>query len=200
MPMEMTRLEKWFVNRRKKAERNISRVHRCLQKIPSNAIRDVLELGCGAGAVSADLAATYEMNVQGTDYDSKQIEIARNMQPESEHLHYRVEDATRLTLQDANFDLVISQNVFHHLADWKAAVQEVARVLRPGGFFMWFDLVFPKPIGGLFQPLFKNHSLYCFADVRSAFEITGFRPLFHERLVHGLFVHHHLVCQKSEEK
>jgi ubiquinone/menaquinone biosynthesis C-methylase UbiE len=198
--MEMTRLEKRFVNRRKKAERNVARVRQRLQELPSNAIRDALELGCGTGAVAADLAATYEMNVYGTDYDSEQIEIARNMQPESEHLHYRVEDATRLSFQDAGFDLVISQNVFHHLADWKAAVQEVARVLRPGGYLMWLDLAFPKFIGRLFQPLIKNYSLYCFADIRSTFEICGFEQLFYEKLVHGPFVQHHLVWQKSEEK
>lgn len=198
--MEMTRLEKRFVNRRKKAERNIARVRQRLQELPSNAIQDVLELGCGTGAVAADLAATYGMNVYGTDYDSAQIEIARNLQPESEHLHYRVEDATRLSFQDTRFDLVISQNVFHHLADWKTAVQEVTRVLRPGGYLMWLDLAFPKFIGRLFQPLIKNYSLYCFADVRSIFKMYGFEQLFYERLVHGLFVQHHLVWQKSEGK
>ena len=198
--MEMTRLEKRFVNRRKKAERNIARVRQRLQELPSNAIQDVLELGCGTGAVAADLAATYEMNVYGTDYDSAQIEIARKLQPESEHLHYRVEDATRLSFQDTRFDLVISQNVFHHLADWKTAVQEVARVLRPGGYLMWLDLTFPKFIGRLFQPLIKNYSLYCFADVRSIFKMYGFEQLFYERLVHGFFVQHHLVWQKSEGK
>jgi ubiquinone/menaquinone biosynthesis C-methylase UbiE len=198
--MEMTRLEKRFVNRRKKAERNVARVRRRLRELPLNAIRDVLELGCGTGAVAADLAATYEMNVYGTDYDSQQVEIARNTQPESEHLHYRVEDATRLSFQNASFDLVISQNVFHHLADWKAAVQEVARVLRPAGYLMWLDLAFPKFIGRFFQPLIKNYSLYCFADIRSTFEICGFDQLFYEKLVHGLFVQHHLVWQKSEEK
>jgi ubiquinone/menaquinone biosynthesis C-methylase UbiE len=198
--MEMTRLEKWFVNRSKKAERNIARVRQRLAELPSKTIQDVLELGCGIGAVAADLAVHCKMNVHGTDVDAKQVEIARKMQPEYERLHYRVEDATQLSFQDDSFDLVISQNVFHHLPDWRAAGHEVARVLRPGGYFMWLDLAFPKFIGRLFQPLIKNHSLYCFADIRSAFEICGFKQLFCERLVHGFFVHYHLVCQKSEEK
>jgi cyclopropane fatty-acyl-phospholipid synthase-like methyltransferase len=49
--MEMTRLEKWFVNRSKKAERNIARVRQRLQELPSETIQDVLELGCGIGTV-----------------------------------------------------------------------------------------------------------------------------------------------------
>ena len=200
IPVQMTRLEKWFVNRPKKARRNIARVRSRLKELPPSSIQDVLELGCGAGAVAADLATNFKMNVHGTDYDRAQIEIARSMQPESAHLYYSVEDATRLTFQDAHFDLVISQNVFHHLADWKAAVKEVARVLKPRGYFMWFDLVFPKLIRKLFQPLFQNHSLYCFADVQTTFKENGFAPLSHEKRIHGIFVHHHLVCQKSEEK
>ena len=198
--MEMTRFEKWFVNRSRKAERNIARVRQRLQELPAAAIQEVLELGCGIGGVAAYLAATYEMNVYATDYDLKQIQIARKLQPENEHLHYRVEDAANLSFQAASFDLVLSQNVFHHIPDWKAALKEAARVLRPGGYFIWLDLAVPKLIRTLFQPLIKNHSLYSFADIRHAFEANGFKMLFYERLIHGLFVHHHLVWQKSEEK
>ena len=195
--MEMTRLEKWFVNRSKKAERNIARVRQRLRELPSEAIQDVLELGCGIGSVAADLAATYQMNVCGTDYDAEQIKIARSMQPQNAHLHYSVEDAANLSFQDASFDLVVSQNVFHHIPEWKTAAKEIARVLRAGGYFIWLDLAFPKLIRMLFQPLVKNQSLYCIADVRRVFQTHGFEQLFYERLIHGLFVHYHLVWQKK---
>ena len=195
--MEMTRLEKWFVNRSKKAGRNIARVRQRLRELPSEAIQDVLELGCGIGSVAADLAATYQMNVCGTDHDAEQIKIARSMQPQNAHLHYSVEDAANLSFQDASFDLVVSQNVFHHIPEWKTAAKEIARVLRAGGYFIWLDLAFPKLIRTLFQPLFKNQSLYCIADVRRVFQTHKFEQLFHERLIHGLFVHHHLVWQKK---
>ena len=152
--MEMTRLEKWFVNRSKKAERNIVRVRQRLRELPSEAIQDVLELGCGIGTVAAYLAATYGMNVYGTDYDAEQIQIARNMQPQNEHLHYSVEDAANLSFQDAGFDLVVSQHVFHHIPDWKTATKEVARVLRPGGCLP--DLL-QSPICGMI--FFGNPSL-----------------------------------------
>ena len=195
--MEMTRLEKWFVNRSKKAQRNIARVCQRLQELPSETIQDVLELGCGIGTVAAYLADNYEMNVYGTDYDAEQIQIARNTQPQNAHLHYMVEDAANLSFQNASFDLIVSQNVFHHIPVWKSASKEVARVLKPRGYLIWLDLAFPKLIRKLFQPLIKNHSLYCLADVRRAFQTHGFEQLFHEKLIHGLFVHHHLVWQKK---
>ena len=198
--MEMTRLEKWLVNRNKKAERNIARVRQCLAELDSDKMRDVLELGCGIGAVSAFLSKSYNMTVWGTDYDHEQIQIARLRHPQNERLIYRVEDAAHLSFEDAGFDLVVSQNVFHHLIKWQAAVSEVARVLRPGGFLFWLDLAFPKWITLLFQPLAKNHSLYCIADAKYVFEKQGFQQRFHERRFHGPFSQHHMIWQKSEAK
>lgn len=196
----MTRLEKWLINRNKKAERNIARVRQRLTELPSEAIEDVLELGCGIGAVAAFLSENYNMTVWGTDFDHEQIEIARKRHAENERLTYRVEDATHLSFQDVSFDLVVSQNVFHHLSQWQTAVREVARVLRPGGFFNWLDLTFPKLIVRLFQPLFKRHSLYCIGDAKYVFEKQGFEQLFHERRIHGPFFQHHMIWQKSEAK
>ena len=198
--MEMTRLEKWLVNRDKKAEHNIARVRQRLGTLPVNAINDVLELGCGIGAVSAFLSETYNLNVCGTDYDSQQIQIARQRHPENDRLIFRVEDATRLSFQDSSFDLVVSQNVFHHLSKWQTAVSEVARILRPGGFLMWLDLAFPKWVARLFQPAVKQHGLYCIGDVKYAFETQGFKQLFHERRIHGPFLQHHIIWQKREVK
>ena len=196
--MEMTRLEKWLVNRNKKAERNIARVRQRLATLPTAALKDVLELGCGIGAVSAFLSETDNLKVCGTDYDHKQIEIARTRHPENERLIFQVEDATRLSFQDSSFDLVVSQNVFHHLKNWPAGVSEIARVLRSGGFLLWLDLAFPKWVAQFFQPLVKNHSLYCIADVKYVFEKQGFNQRFHERRFHGPISQHHVIWQKSE--
>jgi ubiquinone/menaquinone biosynthesis C-methylase UbiE len=193
--MEMTRLEKWFVNRNQKAKGNIARVRQCLQPLPTEAIEDILEIGCGTGAVAAYLAETYKMNVRGTDYDSAQIQIARKRHPENEHLTYRVEDAAHLSFQDASFDMVVSQNVFHHLPDWPAAVKEVARVLRPQGFLIWLDLAFPKFFQKLVQPLVKNHSLYCISDITLVFINNGFEQIFYEKRLHGPFFQHQIVCK-----
>ena len=129
--MEMTRLEKWLVNREKKAKGNIVRVRQCLAALPSEGFKDVLELGCGIGDVAAFMSQTYNMKVWGTDYDHEQIQIARKRHPENEYLIYQVEDAAHLSFQATSFDLVVSQNVFHHLSKWQTGVREVAPVLRP---------------------------------------------------------------------
>lgn len=196
--MEMIRFEKWWVNRDKKAEGNIARVRQSLAELPAETIQDVLELGCGIGAVAAFLSKTYHMTVWGTDYDPEQIQIARKRHPENERLTYRVEDAMQLSFKNASFDLVVAQNVFHHLSNWQAAAGEVDRVLRPRGFLLWLDLAFPRWFARLFQPLAKKHSLYCIGDAQAVFKKQGFKQLFHERRIHGPFIQHHVIWQKSE--
>lgn len=193
----MTRLEKRWVNRNSKAERNIARVEQRLAKLPTEAMADALELGCGIGAVAAFLAKTYHMQVWGTDSDHAQIQIARRRHPENAHLTYQVEDAAQLSFQDASFDLVVSQNVFHHLPQWLTAASEVARVLRPEGFLLWLDLAFPRWLAQLFQPLVKKHGLYGIIDVEHAFEKQGLAQIFHQRRRHGPLFQHHMVWQKK---
>src|SRR5690606_1681817 len=52
----------------------------------------------------------------------------------------RHEDLTALSFDDASFDLAITQDVFEHVPDYRAAFREIRRVLAPGG-----DLVFTIP-------------------------------------------------------
>ncbi|MEO7270596.1 MAG: class I SAM-dependent methyltransferase [Vicinamibacterales bacterium] len=49
------------------------------------------------------------------------------------HDGFRCEDVERLTFPDASFDLVVTQEVFEHVFDYRRGYQEVMRVLRPGG-------------------------------------------------------------------
>ena len=53
-------------------------------------------------------------------------------------------DLTRLSFADGTFDVVLASNVLEHIPDDRAAMGEVRRVLRPGGWAM-----LPVPIAGL---------------------------------------------------
>jgi ubiquinone/menaquinone biosynthesis C-methylase UbiE len=194
--MKMTKFEKLFVNRKKKADGNIKKVWQSFEYIELEKINKILELGCGIGFVSIFLSETYNMNVYGTDFDPAQIELARKIHPENNKLHFSVEDAKHLNFKDSEFDLVLSQNVFHHIPDWEFAVSQIYRVLRPHGYFIWIDLTFPNVIKKIFQPLVKNYGLYTYNDIKSSFKSIGFKELFYERLVHGPFGSYHMVLQK----
>ena len=195
--MKMTKIEKRFVNCEKKAEGNIKKVRQCFNHLEIGKINDLLELGCGIGFVSIFLSKTYHMDIYGTDFDPDQIELARKIHPGNNRLHFSVEDATHLNFKDSNFDLVLSQDVFHHIPNWESAVNQIYRVLRPHGYFIWFDLIFPKVIKKIFQPWVKNYGLYTLKEIKSTFDKVGFKELSYERLSQGPFGSHHMVLQKS---
>lgn len=51
--------------------------------------------------------------------------------------HVLCQDATRLTFDDASFDVVISQDIMEHIEEPWRAFDEIARVLRPGGIHLF---------------------------------------------------------------
>lgn len=55
-------------------------------------------------------------------------------------MRVEVADATALPVDDAGVDLVVSFHAFHHVDDWRAAVRECARVLRPGGHLVLTEM------------------------------------------------------------
>ena len=193
--MKMTRFEKRFVNRKNKSERNIKKLELAFEHIAIEKIKIVLELGCGIGFVSQYLAETYNWRVYGTDYDEEQIQIAAKLQPKIDHLSFQVEDATNLSFKDSSVDLVLSQNVFHHIPNWEDAIHETARVLRSRGYVIWLDLIFPKVVKSIFRAFIKNYGLYTINDIKKTFKDSGFRTLFHEQSAHIPMRQHHFILQ-----
>jgi ubiquinone/menaquinone biosynthesis C-methylase UbiE len=49
-------------------------------------------------------------------------------------------DVTELELANESFDLVMDFGILHHVPDWRDALAQVQRVLRPGGEFLFEDL------------------------------------------------------------
>lgn len=93
----------------------------------------VLEIGCGLGTDGAQFARA-GADYTGVDLTDAAIELARK-QFELFGLkgEFRVADAENLEFPNESFDVVYSHGVLHHTPDINAAVQEIHRILRPGG-------------------------------------------------------------------
>ncbi len=121
---------------------------------------DALEIGCGAGFVSAHLADKYAMRVVATDASPDMLEIARKKNGADDRLSFSVADAMALPFEDASFDLIVAQNVLHHVPDWKTAADEIARVLRPEGLFLFSDIAGPSAAMRIFSGAGKSHGFH----------------------------------------
>jgi ubiquinone/menaquinone biosynthesis C-methylase UbiE len=93
---------------------------------------DLLDLGCGPGTITVDLAERVAPGrVLGVDTSAEVIEQAREMRARG--VEFAVGNAYDLGVPDASFDVVHAHQVLQHLTDPVAAVTEAARVLRPDG-------------------------------------------------------------------
>ena len=94
-----------------------------------------LEIGCGQGAgIELILDRFGADRVVGVDLDEAMITRARRrLAGRNDEMELRVGDAAATDLPDASVDAVFDFGIVHHLPDWRAAIDEVARVLRAGG-------------------------------------------------------------------
>jgi SAM-dependent methyltransferase len=98
--------------------------------------RRVLDVGCGEGQVARRVAgAATAPTVVGCDPSATQVAAATER---AGGPIYARADADRLPVADASFDAVVACLVFEHIDEVDAALEEVARVLEPGGRFVFF--------------------------------------------------------------
>ncbi|MGH7046562.1 MAG: class I SAM-dependent methyltransferase [Stellaceae bacterium] len=101
--------------------------------LPSGGALDALDLGCGTGFLSLELAARGH-RVTGVDFAPSMIARAEKKAAERGlRVRFEAGDAEQLPYSPASFDLAISRHVLWTLPHPEVAIEEWRRVLRPGG-------------------------------------------------------------------
>lgn len=124
----------------------------------------ILDIGCGNGALSIDLAKAYpQAQVLGVDYWGGAWEYSkavcdRNAELEgvADRVSFERASALELPYDDGAFDLVVSNLVFHEVHDAKdkrLLLKEAPRVVKPGGWFVFQDLFLWKQVYGPIEDL-----------------------------------------------
>jgi SAM-dependent methyltransferase len=126
----------WFIKGGELATRSIVDT---LEKngIAVDDLKAILDFGCGCGRVTRHWRSLSSGRICGSDYNPELVDwCADNL----DFAEFRVNDLTPpLSFEDATFDFVYALSVFTHLPEDLQApwMQELARVLRPGGFLLF---------------------------------------------------------------
>ena len=146
------------------------RAHQAMLALAADIVHQpvsVLDVGCGTGKLLRR-ATTYwpEAQLIGVDPANGMIEEARRLTPNATFFTGMSE---ALPLQDVSVDLALSTLSFHHWQDQAAGIREIARVLRPEGYFILVDPSFPDWLARILR-LKRFHSP---AQLRALFIQAG---------------------------
>jgi ubiquinone/menaquinone biosynthesis C-methylase UbiE len=107
-----------------------------LSKIPNNA-QKILDLGCGEGIMLERLINRFpHAEIEGYDLNNENIEICKAL-----NLPVKYGDICRLDIDDNSIDCILFIEVIEHMHNYTEALQEIYRVLKPGGVLV---LMYPN--------------------------------------------------------
>ena len=118
----------------------------------------VLEIGSGPGNVSkilSDIGA----DVKGIDFSRTMVTVANHLYPD---ITFEVANAEEIPFEDNSFDCVVANFVVHHLARPEVVFNEINRVLKPGGkfvFAVWGPPEEQSSIGAFFGAVVAHFEL-----------------------------------------
>ena len=99
--------------------------------------RNCLDLGCGPGQLTVEVAKATELEVTGLDIEPEAIDFAVQYGKECEldsRMHWVAADVHALPFPDNSFDVVMSRGSIFFWRDQATALREIMRVLKPGGW------------------------------------------------------------------
>ncbi|NJK63789.1 MAG: methyltransferase domain-containing protein [Synechococcaceae cyanobacterium SM2_3_1] len=132
----------------------------------------ILDVGCGIGGSTLELAQRYQATVTGISLSPWQVKRAQaraKAQGLQDQTHFQVADALTMPFPDQQFDLVWSLESGEHMPDKTQFLQECLRVLKPGGRLIlatWCHR--PEPRSAVDQRhLQRIYDVYCLPYVIS---------------------------------
>jgi len=177
--MKLNWAERWVVNNPLRVIEQGFELDWMQRKMPLKPGSRVLEIGSGRGAGAAIILREFKPSLlHASDLDFDMIRRAKRYlsSEELDHITLLAADAMLLPYREAAFDAVFGFGVLHHIPDWRSALREITRILKPGGVYFMEEL-YPS----LYQNFITKHILlhptedrFTARELRDALSKQGF--------------------------
>lgn len=153
----------------------------CLQKFSVLADKDLLDIGCGNGVVALYVADHYSVNsVIGVDVNSNNVKIANEEKKKrnKNNVKFIEGDAQNLSQINSNsIDIIINIESAFHYPQKELFIDEIYRILKPGGQFVIADILTTSKENMLLKGWKKKMNYYhwSFAKYRDAFDRSNLK-------------------------
>ena len=130
----------WYA---KNTQKNMAAYHRSAQLVADNVSEGatILELAPGPGYLSIELAKLGNYHIVGLDISATFVEIAQEKAREGVvDIDFRLGNASHMPLADDLFDFIVCSAAFKNFSEPVQALDEMFRVLKPGGKALIIDL------------------------------------------------------------
>ena len=145
-----------------------------------------LEVGCGCGIGIEIILATFDAaSVDAFDLDPRMVERARaRLAQHGSRTRLWVGDASGICAPDGTYDAVFDFGIIHHIPEWRYAVEEIHRVLKPGGILYAEEALRRLIVNPISSRLVKHPQTDRFDATMFVRELrnTGFVPIAIEEL------------------
>lgn len=127
--------QEWIKHLRYQADETKEHRHYLYEKVELKTKRRILDVGCGPGFITADIASLTGGRITGIDIDEKKLEHAKTL-VRCNRITFAKADALHLPFKDETFDLVVFSFVLMHIREQQKAVNEMVRVTQKNGIVL----------------------------------------------------------------
>ncbi|MEE8056617.1 MAG: class I SAM-dependent methyltransferase [Pseudomonadales bacterium] len=166
--------------------------------LPLESGDTVLDLGCGEGRHVISVYLEQDVTAIGVDLCFNDLQIAQERfqlfyKPDNSRKYFGLSAANALHLPfaDNTFDKIICSEVLEHIADFNGALEEIERVLKPGGLFCAsVPRTWPEKICWFFSDAYHSMEgghlrIFEARKLKAQIEALGFTS-FHRHWAHAL--------------
>ncbi|MDR1375309.1 MAG: class I SAM-dependent methyltransferase [Holosporaceae bacterium] len=156
----------------------------------------IIEIGCSSGILLRYLWQSFPCTqIVGTDIISKTLHrISKELEKENIPTPLLCFDVTDCPLANDSYDAVIALNVLEHIKDHERAVEEIHRILKPGGVFV-FEVPYGEGLFDAYDVQLRHYRRYSDAQILKILNKSGLKQVYFSHL--GFFLYPLFWCVKK---